>query len=349
MEVSRVVTGRSTTSPEDSVVIKFQDVTLRDGNHALRHSMTPEFVASYCRIADKAGVYSVEVGHGNGIGASSFLIGKASHSDRDLLSRARSALTQTRLGVHVIPGFATAKRDIQPAIDLGVDVFRIGTHATEATTARKHIEYLRSRDAYVQGVLMMSHSVSVQTLVSQAKLLRSYGADAVVIMDSAGNYIHDDVRTRINALVESLDCGIGFHAHNNLGVGISNSLAAIDAGASFIDGSAMGLGAGAGNAALEAIVAIYRRRASTPLQLQPLLDMSSLIETTFRDSLPRMTAVSIQSGNAGVFSGFAPHVKSVSQEYGISQEELWTELGKRRLVAGQESMIREVAKDLMNL
>lgn len=331
------------------MVIKFQDVTLRDGNHALRHSMTPEFVSDYCKVADTAGIFSVEVGHGNGIGASSFLVGKALFSDRDLLSSARSSLKKTRLGVHVIPGFATAKRDIQPAIDLGVDVFRIGTHATEATTARKHIEYLRSRDAYVQGVLMMSHSVNVQVLVSQAKQLRSYGADAVVIMDSAGHYVPNDVTSRIGALVEVLDCEVGFHAHNNLGVGVSNSLAAIDAGASIIDGSAMGLGAGAGNAALEAIVATYRRLTSTPLQLQPLLDMSSLVEATFRESLPRMTAVSIQSGNAGVFSGFAPHVKRVSQEYGISQEDLWTELGKRRLVAGQESMIREVAKDLMNL
>ena len=330
-------------------LVKFQDVTLRDGNHALRHSMTPEFVREYCKIADSAGLFAVEVGHGNGIGASSFLVGKSKHSDAELLSAAREELKSTKLGVHVIPGFATARRDLQPALDLGVDVFRIGTHATEATTARKHVEFLASRNAYVQGVLMMSHSVDVNTLVSQAKTLRSYGVNAVIIMDSAGNYVPEDVSERISALVNAVDCEIGFHAHNNLSVGVSNSLAGIQAGAAIIDGSAMGLGAGAGNAALESIVANYRRSFGVAVQLQPLLDLSALVENAHKDFLPRTTAVSIQSGNAGVFSGFAPHVRRVSEEYGVSQEDLWAELGRRRLVAGQESMIREVAKDLMNL
>lgn len=329
--------------------VKFHDVTLRDGNHALRHSMSPTFVRDYCKIADAAGLFALEVGHGNGIGASSFLVGKSKYSDAELLSAARSELRSTRLGVHVIPGFATAKRDLEPALDLGVDVFRIGTHATEATTARKHVEFLASRNTYVQGVLMMSHSVSTNTLVAQAKTLRGYGVSAVIVMDSAGNYVPEDVSERIHALVSSVDCEIGFHAHNNLDVGVGNAMAAIRAGAAVIDGSAMGLGAGAGNAALESIVANYRRSFGAAVQLQPILDLSALVEQEHKDSLPRTTSVSIQSGNAGVFSGFAPHVRRISQEYGVSQEDLWAELGRRRLVAGQESMIREVAKDLMNL
>jgi hypothetical protein len=52
---------------------------------------------------------------------------------------------------------------------------------------------------------------------------------------------------------------------------------------------------------------------------------------------------------AGVFSGYAPQVKSVSEELGIDSQYLWEEISKRKLVAGQESMVREIAQDLMNL
>lgn len=329
--------------------LKIYDVSLRDGNHALRHALKPDFVSRYCAVAESSGVFGVEVGHGNGLGASSFLIGKASSSDRALLEAAREHLRNTKLGVHLIPGFATIQRDLAPAIELGVDVFRVGTHATEANTGRRHIDFLSSHRLYVQGVLMMSHTVDVETLVSQALLLRSYGASAVVIMDSAGNYVPANVTERISALVGELDCEIGFHAHNNLCVGVSNALAAIDAGATFIDGSAMGLGAGAGNASLEGIIANLLGSSRCKAELSRVLDLSSMVEKEFRDFLPLTTSSSIRSGLAGVFSGFAPHVQRIAQEYGLTQEDLWAELGKRRLVAGQESMIREVALDLMNL
>jgi 4-hydroxy 2-oxovalerate aldolase len=331
------------------VRIKFNDVTLRDGNHALRHSLSPTFVAEYCQIADRAGLYSVEVGHGNGLGASSFLVGKSSHSDRELLQVARENLQSTKLGIHMIPGFATVMRDVRPAIEIGVDVFRVGTHVTEATTARKHIEFLANQNVVVHGVLMMSHTVDVKELVTQAKLLCDYGASAIVIMDSAGNYMPEDVSLRMTALLDALPSEVGFHAHNNLCVGVSNALAAIDVGSAIIDGSAMGLGAGAGNASLEAIVATHQRREVDDVSVSVLLELSALVEATFPEFLPRTTASSIQSGLAGVFSGFAPQVKSLANEYGISQEDLWQELGRRRLVAGQESMIREIALDLMNL
>jgi 4-hydroxy 2-oxovalerate aldolase len=52
---------------------------------------------------------------------------------------------------------------------------------------------------------------------------------------------------------------------------------------------------------------------------------------------------------AGVFSGYAHHVAQISKEYGLETNILWEEMAKRKLVAGQESMIREIAQDLMNL
>ena len=330
-------------------MVQFCDVTLRDGNHALRHALTPEFVRNYCRIAESSGVWAVEVGHGNGVGASSFLVGKSKSEDAALLFAARENLRKVKLGVHAIPGFATIKRDLIPAIDLGVDIFRIGTHATEVTTAKKHIEFLANAHKVVHGVLMMSHTVGVAELVSQAKLMERFGASAVIIMDSAGNYVPSDVVERIGALHQETNIQVGFHAHNNLCVGVTNAMCAIENGAEIIDGSAMGLGAGAGNASLEAIVVNFRRTVDPQFPVDRFYQMSQLVETTYPQFLPRTTSSSIQSGDAGVFSGFAPQVRQLAAEFGLSQEDLWQELGKRRLVAGQESMIREVAQDLMSL
>lgn len=328
---------------------RLYDVTLRDGNHALRHTLSSSFVGKYCREAENSDVWAVEVGHGNGLGASSHLVGKSTESDFDLLTAARESLKETKLAVHSIPGFATIKRDLVPAISIGVDVFRVATHVSEADVAQKHIEFLASQDQVVHGVLMMSHMIDIGGLIKQATLMKRYGASAVILMDSAGYFIPSDVVERVKAIRDSIGIDIGFHAHNNLGLGVSNALSAINSGASLIDGASMGLGAGAGNAQLENIVAAGSRDNSLSNSVFEFLQMSKLVEESYPDKLPRTTSSSTQSGLVGVFSGYAPQVKAISAELGIDTNELWQEMASRKLVAGQESMIREIAQDLMNL
>jgi 4-hydroxy 2-oxovalerate aldolase len=325
------------------------DVTLRDGNHALRHSLTSDFVSEYCSRADDSGVWAVEVGHGNGLGASSYLVGKSTENDRNLLVAARSNLKKSKLAVHSIPGFCTISRDLIPAIDIGVEVFRVASHVTEATTTEKHIEFLANHDVIVHGVLMMSHMIDINGLIEQARLMRNFGATAVILMDSAGFFIPKDVRDRVDAIKNALDIEVGFHAHNNLGVAVSNASTAIEAGASLVDGASMGLGAGAGNAQLENIVSHSIKEGKPLFEMGDFLEMSELVENSFPGNLPRTTSSSIESGLAGVFSGYAPQVKQIALEMGIDISTLWQEMGKRKLVAGQESMIREIAQDLMNL
>jgi 4-hydroxy 2-oxovalerate aldolase len=328
---------------------KFYDVTLRDGNHALRHSLSPKFIFEYCKIADEADIWAVEVGHGNGIGASSYLVGKSKFSDEDMLTVARESLKNTKLAVHSIPGFSTINKDLIPAVQLGVDIFRIATHVTEADISQKQIEFLVNKEKIVQGVLMMSHMIDLRGLVNQVEKMVSYGVSAVILMDSAGFFSPNDVTNRVQLLKDNFGVEIGFHAHNNLGVAISNALAAAESGASILDGASMGLGAGAGNAQLENIVINYNRVSGIDMSPSRFLELSTLVENSFKDKLPSVNSSSIQSGIAGVFSGYAPQVKEISNELGLDVQTLWNELGKRKLVAGQESMIREIAQDLMNL
>ncbi len=327
--------------------VLISDPTLRDGNHAVKHSLTADQIARYCRAADAAGIPIIEVGHGNGIGASSLQLGESACSDEVYLRTARENLKKSKLGVHVIPGFATIKKDLEKAIDYGVDVIRVASHCTEADITQRHIEYARKKDKLVYGVLMMSHMASKEILLEEARKMESYGAQALVFMDSSGNYLPNDVKERVETLVRGLTIPVGFHAHNNLGMAIANSIAALESGAEILDGCARGFGAGAGNAQVEVLVAVLHRLGyETGIDFYKLLDASDIAEKEIMDVVPSISSLSIVSGLSGVFSGFMKPVSRIAQDLKLDPRDIFFELGRRKIVAGQEDFIMEVAKDL---
>ena len=331
----------------DSKFILMSDPSLRDGNHAVGHSLTPDQIAAYCRIAECAGIPIVEVGHGNGIGASSLQLGRAAAPDGDLLKAARDALKRTLLGVHVIPGFATIDRDLKPAMDAGVDVFRIASHCTEADITDRFLNYSRKQGKTTYGVLMMSHMATPEILLEEARKMEASGAEALVIMDSSGTYLPDDVRIRIGKLVENLSIPVGFHGHNNLSMAVANSIAAVEVGATILDASARGFGAGAGNTQLEALVAVLHKLGyKTGIDLYGVLDLGDYAEENLMKVVPTVSSTSIVSGMAGVFSGFLKPVRRIAAEYKIDPRDIFFDLGKRGVVAGQEDLILESAEKL---
>ncbi|OXA92182.1 4-hydroxy-2-oxovalerate aldolase [Flavobacterium hercynium] len=328
--------------------ILISDPTLRDGNHACAHQLSAEQIAIYCNAADNAGVPIIEVGHGNGLGASSLQVGLSKEDDKTILETARKHLNKSKLGIHVIPGFATIKRDLVNAIDIGVDVIRVASHCTEADITQRHLGYVRERGKEAYGVLMMSHMASASVLVEEAQKMELYGAEGIIIMDSAGAYLPSDVQEKISALVNGLKVPVGFHAHNNLGMAIANSITAIEAGAKILDGTARGFGAGAGNAQLEVLIAVLEKMGYiTGVDLYKILDASDIAEKKIMSTVPTIKSDSIVSGLSGVFSGFAKHVTRISNEYEVDPRDVYRELGKRRIVGGQEDIIIEVVMDLI--
>lgn len=323
------------------------DSSLRDGNHAVKHTITLDSIKRYCQFADQAGIPIVEVGHGNGLGASSLLIGKSPHTDKEILTAARENLKTSKLGIHIIPGIATVKKDIEPAIDLGVDVFRIATHCTEATLSKSHIEYLKSKDKTVFGVLMMSALADIKTLVENAKIMEEYGAEAVIIMDSTGTYLPKDVYERISELKNSLKVDIGFHAHDNLGLAIANSLTATNYGATYIDACIRGFGAGAGNAHLEMLIPVLEKSGyQVHIDFQKVIIEADKAMDYLVPLAPVSTPVNVLTGLNRLFSGFEKPIIKASKLFGIEYSSLIFELGNRKLVAGQEDLILEVAQKL---
>ena len=322
------------------------DSSLRDGNHCVKHTISLDSIEKYCTFADQAGIPIVEVGHGNGLAASSLLIGKSPNTDKEMLTTARKSLKNSKLGIHTIPGLSTIN-DAKAAVDYGVDVFRVATHCTEATLSKSHIEYLAKSNKEVFGVLMMSALITAEELAEQAKIMEGYGAHAIIIMDSTGTYLPLDVKERVNLLCNTINIPIGFHAHNNLGCAVANSLEAVNAGAIYIDACIRGFGAGAGNAPLELILPVFEKSGyNTNINFEETIKEADKVMDYLIPSPPITTPINILTGLTRLFSGFEKPIIKASKLYGIEYSSLIFELGNRKLVAGQEDLILEVAQKL---
>lgn len=323
------------------------DATLRDGSHALKHQIPLEVFSDYCKEIDGIGLSAIIVGHGNGLGASSIQIGKSLCNDAQILKAARDALKKTQLGVYMIPGFGTIKDDLIPALDAGVDIFKIGSHCTEMDVTKEHIEFLtkQGKDAY--GVMMSTHMATNERLLEEAQKLESYGAKGVIFMDSAGALLPNKVQNLIASVKEKTKLLVGYHGHNNLGLSVSNTLLALETGADIIDGTLKGFGAGAGNCQLEAIVAVLQKMGMLQnINLFKMMDVAEDIIVNRLKYTRGLDQLTIVSGLAGVFSAFKNKVYEAAKIYKVDPREIFIELGKRKVVAGQEDIILDVAMNL---
>ncbi len=327
-------------------MILISDATLRDGNHAIRHQLSAEQIREYACAANAAGIDIIEVGHGNGLGGSSCLLGQTPIDDRAMLSAAREVLTTSRLGVHFIPGLGKSA-DIAIALEIGVDVVRVATHCTEANLSKRFIEQVRKAGRTAFGVLMMSHMAPPEVLLREAKSMEGYGAQAVILMDSAGYSTPSLVRKKVRLLVGELGIDVGFHAHNNLGLAVANSLVALDEGARIVDACIKGFGAGAGNTQLETLVAAMEREGyEARATFERVMTLARQADAFLDPKTPHIHVSNIASGLYGLFSGYVPHIQRAASEFGVSEFDLYRRLAERKLVAGQEDIITEEASRL---
>lgn len=326
--------------------VTISDCSLRDGNHAIKHQLSIDQISTYCEEADRAGLDIIEVGHGYGLGASSSAFGIAKVDDRTMLSIAREKCKTSKLGIHFVPGVGKHS-ELDMAVDIGVDIFRIASHCTESNITYRSIEYLKGQDKTVFGVLIMSHMADAERLLKEASGMKAAGADGIVLMDSAGYSTPDIVREKVSTLVDSLGIVIGYHAHNNLGLAVANSIEAVEAGASIIDATIKGFGAGSGNTQLEAIVAVLERFGhQMNVKFKKLIDLSLHAEKNIISRVPDIRAINIMTGMHGLFTGYGTYIQKVSSDFGIDTFELCERLSYRKLVASQEDIIIEEASKL---
>ena len=328
--------------------VRLLDSTLRDGSHAIRHTYTPEQVETIARGLDEAGVPSIGVGHGDGLGASSIQFMRSAYPDDALLTAARRAIKRARLAVTFQPGIGSM-RQLQQARELGADLARIATHCTEADIAIQHISGSRKLGMEVHGDLMMPHMAPPQKLAEQARIMVDAGAQGVHIMDSAGALTTDDVLARIAALRDELDgdAEVGIHAHQNLSLAVANTVCAIQEGATLADACLTGAGAAAGNCQMEPLVAVLERMGiPTGIDLWKLQDLAEEIVRPIHQRQPTIDRLTLTQGYVGVPGSFLFHAVRAGERFGVDPRDILREVGRRKVVSGQEDLVVEVAAQL---
>ncbi len=326
--------------------IRLTEVCLRDGSHVVAHQFTEQQVRDVVRGLDDAGMHYIEVSHGDGLGGSTFQYGKSLVNEMKLIEAAVAACTKSKVAVLLIPGIGTV-HELKQANGLGARLVRVATHVTEADVSAQHMSKARELGMETVGFLMMAHSAPVEKLVEQAKKMESYGAEAVYITDSAGALLPHEVRERVRALRQSLQIEVGFHAHNNLSMAVANTVVAIEEGATRLDGSVRCLGAGAGNTQTEVLLAVLDRMGiDVSIDLYKMMDVAENIVGPLLPGSQEIRKGSLVLGYAGVYSSFLLHAERAGKKFGLDPRDILIELGKQKVVGGQEDMIIDVAAEL---
>jgi 4-hydroxy-2-oxovalerate aldolase len=329
--------------------IRIVDTTLRDGSHAIAHQYRIDQVRRVAGRLDRAGIWAIAVGHGDGLGASSIQYGRPLHEDSELLAAAAVVTMNARIAVAVLPGIGT-KRDLEAARDAGASVVRVSTVCTEADIGLQHLRLARELGMAAHSHLNTAHLLDAQSFVGQARVVADAGSEGIFIVDSAGALLTDDVRRRVSALRAALpaDIEIGIHEHNNLSLAVANSIAAIQEGATLVDTSLAGLGAGAGNCQTEALVAVLERMGfATGMDLWALQDVADeIVRGEIMQRPIVLDRLSMTMGFASVPASYLLHAIRAADRFGLDARDIIAELGKRRVVVGQEDAIIGVAAEM---
>ncbi len=323
--------------------IQILECTLRDGSYAIDYQFTAEDSALIAAGLEQAGFDLIEIGHGLGLNASTSK-GIAAAADEEYLEATASVLKRAKYGTFFIPGIGRME-DIELAAKHGMGFIRIGTNVNEVEQAEPFIKRAKELGMMVFSNLMKSYALPVSEFIEKAKLAAQYGADVIVVVDSAGGMLPDDVKKYVSGIKKEVGTKVGFHGHNNLHMAVANSLEAANAGADIVDSSLQGMGRSAGNAQTEVLVILLEKLGfSTEIDLYQTMDLGDKVIVPMmgrRIGIDSLTAI---IGQAQFHSGFISVIHKIAKKYNIDPRELVVKVSERDKIKVTEEMAEEIAQ-----
>ncbi len=319
------------------------DVTLRDGSYAVNFQFSLAQQRLITTGLEELGIRYVEIGHGQGLGASSPENGIALHTDEEYLETAEKSLKTAKYGTFCIPGIASVS-DVEKASRYGVSFIRFGTNVTDVRNSEPFIKKALELKITPMANLMKSYAVTPEEFADCVALAESFGAECVYLVDSAGCMTPDDIRRCYEAVRKVSSVKLGFHGHDNLGLALWNSFAAIDAGFEMIDCSLQGIGRSSGNTPLE-LMCINARKMGYDMDI----DIKKLLNLGKKYVYPlcrKHNSIDIMCGVAGMHTGFLGSVRKVSGEYGVNPLSLIEKYSEYNRIKMEPEKLEEIAKTL---
>ncbi len=321
------------------------EIFFRDGSYALDFGFTCRHLEIVGGAMEKAGFSHVEIGHGYGLGAARAGFPPAAATDLEYLRTASRVFRNTAFGVFYIPGVGT-EEDIRVALDHGLGFISIGQNITAIEEAESAVRFAAGKGLAVTVCLMKAHLLDNKAFEEKMKMIQSWPAGAITVMDSAGCMMPAEV-TRKVGLIRAAGGEAGFHGHNNLQLATANALAAAEAGAVRLDASLGGLGRSAGNAHTEILAALFERRG-IPVgpklaQIEPVLDAVADAGLALPLAIP---LTDILLGLYGLHSSIAGLLDETARRHRLGKAALYAAVARQNPVNPTRDEIAAIARAL---
>ena len=108
------------------------------------------------------------------------------------------------------------------------------------------------------------------------------GADFIVLCDTNGGCLPDEIAAITKVALGKLNCKVGIHTHDDIGLGVANALASLAAGAVHVQGTINGYGERTGNCNLTSVIpciALKLKKSCVPAKSLPKLkELSQFVD-----------------------------------------------------------------------
>lgn len=311
--------------------MEIMDCTLRDGANVVGAGFSKDLTKLMLEGLIESKVDIIEMGHCTGLGTMKHG-GKVSPvTDEEYLDLIAPYAGKAHLGM--FQAWANADEDLIPlAKEKGLSFLRVGANASDGRKAEKAIKLVRDAGLEAKYSLMKAYVETPDELAEEAKMLESFGVQAITIMDSAGYMYPDEVTEYVTKLVKAVNIPVGFHGHSNMGLCLANALAAEKAGASFIDCGLMGMARSAGNIPTEGAIALFQRIGLA--KQYPLYTLLKFIDDKLMPAMEKegyhnpLKPVDLILGYSGCHSSFLPLFREVAAAKNVNVYELIVEVSK---------------------